>query len=200
MIIVAGASIFRWITLIAVLFWLVVYWHGGKKVLVDIRASIRSGNSRLDGVLLIVLSLCSAGVIGAGVFVNLGLTEMILSQNPIIVFVGTIFTISGIAGMFYCRHYLGRFWTAETNLSKEHQIIDTGPYHTVRHPIYTFAILMYIGLELVFLSLWTVSLTGVTIVAYVLKAKDEDHYLEQNLPGYCDYQSRVRYRLIPGLW
>ncbi len=197
---ISGALLFRWIALIAVLFWLVVYWQGGKKALVDIRESIRSKNSRLDAALLIILTLCAIGIIGTGVLVNLGLAEITFSPNLMITLAGTTFTISGIAGMFYCRHYLGRFWTAETNLSQGHRIIDTGPYHFVRHPIYTFAILMYIGLGLVFPSLWAAFLAGVIVVAYVLKAKDEDHYLEQNLPGYQEYKRRVRYRLIPGVW
>ena len=166
----------------------------------DIRESINSKNSRLDSALLIVIALCSVGLMGIGVLANLGRLRIILSQNWAVTFTGMLFSVSGIMGMFYCRHHLGAFWTAEINLSKSHQIIDTGPYRLVRHPIYAFAILMYIGLGLAFLSLWTMILAGIIVVAYILKTKDEDNFLEKNLSGYREYKLRVRYLLAPGLW
>jgi protein-S-isoprenylcysteine O-methyltransferase Ste14 len=102
--------------------------------------------------------------------------------------------------MFYCRHHLGRFWTAETSLVKEHQIIDSGPYHFIRHPIYTFALVMYVGLALGFHSVWSLFLVGIICAVYIFKTKDEDTFLEKNLSGYQEYKSRVRFRLFPGLW
>ena len=190
----------RWITLSSILFWLVFYWQGGKKAIIDIRESINSKNSRLDTALLIVISLCSVGIIGIGVLASLGLLRIILSQNLAMTFTGMLFSVLGIMGMFYCRLHLGNFWTAEINLSKSHQIIDTGPYSFVRHPIYAFAILMYIGLGLAFLSQWIMILVGIIVVAYILKTKDEDNFLEKNLSGYREYKLRVRYLLVPGLW
>jgi len=190
----------RWITLSSILFWLVFYWQGGKKAIIDIRESINSKNSRLDTALLIVIALCSVGIIGIGVLASLGLLPIILSQNLAMTFTGMLFSVLGIMGMFYCRLHLGNFWTAEINLSKSHQIIDTGPYSFVRHPIYAFAILMYIGLGLAFLSQWIMILEGIIVVAYLLKTKDEDNFLENNLSGYREYKLRVRYLLVPGLW
>ncbi|HEX2998449.1 MAG TPA: isoprenylcysteine carboxylmethyltransferase family protein, partial [Anaerolineales bacterium] len=139
-------AILRWISLAGIVFWLIVYWQGGKKVMTDIKESIRARNSRLDPVLLIIISLCSFVIIVLAFLTNFGLLKAFFPQSLAATFAGTLLTILGIAGMFYCRHYLGRFWTAETNLNKNHQIVDTGPYHFVRHPIYTFAILMYLGL------------------------------------------------------
>jgi len=195
-----STTFLRWITLSSILFWLVFYWQGGKKAIIDIRESINSKNSRLDTALLIVIALCSVGIIGIGVLASLGLIPIILSQNLAITFTGMLFSVLGIMGMFYCRLHLGNFWTAEINLSKSHQIIDTGPYRFVRHPIYAFAILMYIGLGLVFLSQWIMILVGIIVVAYILKTKDEDKFLEKNLSGYREYKLRVRYLLVPGLW
>lgn len=193
-------TLLRWITLGSILFWLVFYWQGGRKVIIDIRESINSKNSRLDMILLIVISFCSVGLVGMGVLVSLGVVQTVLSQNLATTLIGTLFSVSGITGMFYCRFHLGNFWTAEINLSQNHQVIDTGPYSLVRHPIYTFAILMYVGLGLVFLSNWNMALTGIIVVAYILKTKDEDVFLQQNLPGYREYKLRIRYYLVPGLW
>lgn len=193
-------TILRWITISSFLVWIVRYWQGGKKIIVDIQTSLRLKSSRIDTVALIAIFLCSIGVISTGILASLKLSSIALAENLTATCIGTVLSISGIIGMFYCRHYLGKFWTAETNLSNNHQVIDTGPYHFLRHPIYTFAILMNIGLGLVFLWQWNVVLTSVIAVAYILKTNDEDHYLEQNLVGYQEYKRRVRYRLVPGLW
>ncbi len=195
-----NTAILRWITLAGILFWLVVYWQGGRTVIVDIREAIRVKKSRLDMVLLVVLTLCSLTLIGIGFLASFGQLQIVFLQNLTIAFIGTVLSIGGIVGMFYCRHYLGKYWTAETNLAGDHQIIDTGPYRFVRHPIYTFAILTYIGFGLVFLSSWSCLLVGVIVTAYVLKTKDEDAFLEKNLLGYREYKLRVQHRLVPGLW
>lgn len=193
-------AILRWISLAGIVFWLIVYWQGGKKIIIDVKESLRAHNSRLDPVLLIIISLCSFVIIVLAFLTNFGLLKAFFSQSSGVIFAGTLLTILSIAGMFYCRHYLGRFWTAETNLNKNHQIVDTGPYHFVRHPIYTFAILMYLGLGLVFLSPWNMFFVAIIITAYILKTKDEDTFLARNLSGYREYKVRIRYRLVPGLW
>jgi Putative protein-S-isoprenylcysteine methyltransferase len=105
-----------------------------------------------------------------------------------------------MAGTFYCRHYLGRFWTAETTLLTEHQIVDRGPYGLVRHPIYTSACVMYFGTVLMFPAWWLILAAAIAIGAYVLKANLEDQFLMRRLSGYEDYRKRVKYRLLPGVW
>lgn len=196
----ASIAILRWMSLAGIVFWLVVYWQGGKKVMIDVKESIRAKISRFDTALLIIISLCSLVIIASAFLTSFGLLDAFFLQSLLVTFIGALLTILGIAGMFCCRHYLGKFWTAETNLTKDHQIIDTGPYHLVRHPIYTFAILMYAGFCMVFLSLWSAFFTGLIIIAYILKTKDEDGFLEESLSGYREYKLRVRYHLVPGLW
>jgi protein-S-isoprenylcysteine O-methyltransferase Ste14 len=195
-----STAVLRWITLAGILFWLIAYWQGGRKVIIDIKEAIRVKKSRLDVFLLMVMTICSLALISIGFLTSFGQLQIAFPENPMVVFTGTFLSISGIVGMFYCRHYLGKFWTAETNLTRDHQIIDTSPYHFVRHPIYTFAILMYIGFGLVFLSQWSALSAGVIVAAYILKTKDEDSFLEKNLLGYREYKARVRYRLIPPIW
>jgi len=121
----------------------------------------------------------------------------------IVAFAG-IFTwatsVIGIVGMFYCRHYLGRFWTAETTLMSGHQVVNRGPYGVVRHPIYSFAIAMYVGVGIVFPVWWNLLLVSAIAGAYALKAREEDRFLEEKLEGYREYKERVRYRIIPWVW
>jgi protein-S-isoprenylcysteine O-methyltransferase Ste14 len=178
----------RWITLLSGLFWLIAYWRGGRKGIHDIFQSMRARTNRLDTALMLVILLCSlvAGV--AGLLFSLGLDPAAVFHSLVVSSLGCLCVILGIAGMFYCRRALGRFWTAETTLLAEHQVVTGGPYRLVRHPIYSCAILMYLGWGLVFPAWWNLLAVGMAIGAYALKAWDEDRFLEQGLPGYREYR------------
>lgn len=100
---------------------------------------------------------------------------------------------------------LGQFWTADTVVQSDHQIVDWGPYSLVRHPIYTAVSVQIIGTMMVYPALlvfgmaWT-AVMCYALMCYALKANLEDDYLTQHLPGYEDYRQRVKYRLIPKVW
>jgi protein-S-isoprenylcysteine O-methyltransferase Ste14 len=70
----------------------------------------------------------------------------------------------------------------------------------VRHPLYLGALLMCIGIPLALGSLWALAPAGVGIVVLVVRTVLEDRTLQEELEGYREYVSRVRYRLIPGVW
>jgi protein-S-isoprenylcysteine O-methyltransferase Ste14 len=193
-------ALLRWFTLSSVLLWYAIYWQGGRKAIEDIQKSVKAGKSRLDTLVMVALLLLSGWVTLNGLTVCLGKQSVMLLQHGAIVWGGSLLTAMGILGMFYCRHYLGRFWTAETTLRPDHQVVDEGPYGVVRHPIYTFAILLYSGLGLVFPLPANLLAIVLILVAYAIKAWEEDTFLEQELTGYGTYRQHVRYRLFPGLW
>ncbi len=190
----------RWLTLLSVLFWFIGYWQGGRKVVADIQSSIKIGSSRLDTLLIVAIGIASFVVAITGLLMALEQLPTDPQTHEAITLLGSGWVGLGILGMFYSRHYLGRFWTAETTLMPDHQLVDQGPYRIVRHPIYTFAISMYAGLGLVFPAWWNALSVSIIVIAYALKAWEEDRFLEQSLPGYTEYRQRVRYRLVPGLW
>jgi protein-S-isoprenylcysteine O-methyltransferase Ste14 len=79
-------------------------------------------------------------------------------------------------------------------------VISTGPYALVRHPMYAGALVMLIGIPLALGSWW--GLFGLFLILPVLvwRLIDEERFLRQNLPGYADYQTKVKYRLVPFVW
>jgi|SRR4029453_10684998 protein-S-isoprenylcysteine O-methyltransferase Ste14 len=79
------------------------------------------------------------------------------------------------------------------------RVISTGPYAVVRHPMYSGALLLAIGMPLA-LDSWY-GLVGILVILPILiwRLLDEEQFLTRNLPGYADYKSKVRWRLIPGL-
>jgi len=80
------------------------------------------------------------------------------------------------------------------------QVIDTGPYAYVRHPMYAAAIWLFVGIPLALGSWLTLALLVSFVPVLVWRLLDEEKLLSRELPGYTEYMKRVRYRLIPHVW
>lgn len=80
------------------------------------------------------------------------------------------------------------------------KVIDTGPYAVVRHPLYSGALLMCMGIPLALGSFWALIPAAAGTVTLVVRIVLEDRTLQAELDGYREYAGRVRYRLVPGVW
>lgn len=83
---------------------------------------------------------------------------------------------------------------------RHHHVIGTGPYRFVRHPGYVAALMLFFGLALALGSFWALVPAALASAALVLRTFWEDQLLQAELPGYADYASHVRSRLLPGIW
>ena len=92
--------------------------------------------------------------------------------------------------------YLSRTVEVQEN----QQLIDTGLYGIVRHPMYTATLLMFLSMPIVLGSAWALLVFGVYPVLIIRRINNEEQVLAAGLPGYIDYQQRVRWRLVPGIW
>jgi protein-S-isoprenylcysteine O-methyltransferase Ste14 len=92
--------------------------------------------------------------------------------------------------------------SAEVRVQKERgqTVISTGPYGIVRHPMYAYALLLIVGTAFLLGSAW--GLLGLFWLMPLLGARAvaEEDVLRSELPGYAAYASKVRYRLVPGIW
>jgi protein-S-isoprenylcysteine O-methyltransferase Ste14 len=80
------------------------------------------------------------------------------------------------------------------------RVIDTGPYAIVRHPMYASALLYLVGLPLLLGSWYGLLAVPLLVLGMAPRAVFEERLLQRDLPGYAAYMTRVRYRLIPGIW
>ncbi len=92
------------------------------------------------------------------------------------------------------------FSSATIELAPDQRVISTGPYALVRHPMYSGGLVMLLGMPIALGSWWGVLIIVAIIPALIWRLLDEEKFLARNLPGYVEYQNRVRYRLIPGVW
>jgi|SRR5271165_67149 len=82
----------------------------------------------------------------------------------------------------------------------DQQVIATGPYALVRHPMYGGALVMLLGIPLALGSWWGLLTIIPMVLVLVLRLLDEERLLASDLPGYPEYRNRVKYRLVPLIW
>jgi protein-S-isoprenylcysteine O-methyltransferase Ste14 len=92
------------------------------------------------------------------------------------------------------------FTSATIELAPDQKVISTGPYARVRHPMYAGALVMLAGIPIALGSWWGLLVLVATMPALIWRLLDEEKFLARNLPGYLEYQEKVRYRLVPHLW
>lgn len=80
------------------------------------------------------------------------------------------------------------------------QVITSGPYALVRHPMYLAMILMMTATPLALGSYWAMLPSILFILLLAARAKNEEELLQKELKGYSEYMQKTRHRLFPGIW
>jgi protein-S-isoprenylcysteine O-methyltransferase Ste14 len=113
---------------------------------------------------------------------------------------GLIMQACGFALRVWSMRTLGSFYTRTLRTTQDQHVVDTGPYRMIRHPGYTGALLVWIGLALASRSApATVLVAGLMGRAYQRRITAEENLLQRALPEYGDYSRRTK-KLIPLTW
>ena len=118
---------------------------------------------------------------------------------PYIVYLGNALIILSYVG-FYSVFRENRYGAATIQVAEGQRVITTGPYALVRHPMYSWALVMTAGIPLALGSLWGLLIVVPNVAAIVARLLDEEKFLAKNLSGYTEYMRSVRYRLVPLAW
>ena len=129
-----------------------------------------------------------------------GLTRRFLPSSPLLTVAGLAIEIAGILCAFWARHHLGRNWSGEVRIATGHQLVRSGPYRYIRHPIYTGFLAMYAGVMLVSGEMHALVAFAIIVLAYWRKLLLEEKFLSQNFgPAWDDYR-RDSWGLVPPLF
>lgn len=116
-----------------------------------------------------------------------------------VVLFGDVLVVVGFA--LIMRVYRENTYTAATvQVAEGQKVISTGPYALVRHPMYASALLYFIGTPLALGSYWGFVPFAAILPGLIWRLLDEEHMLAHQLPGYTEYQKKVRHHLLPGIW
>ena len=103
-------------------------------------------------------------------------------------------------GLFMWVESVNKFAEPGVRVDAEQKVIDTGPYAIVRHPMYMGVPSFSVGTALALGSYWALVPAALLLPILVGRTAMEDRTLRAELAGYKQYASRVRYRLLPGVW
>ena len=130
-----------------------------------------------------------------------GINQALISQTKLSQILGILLCASGVALAVWARSTLSTNWSAQVVIKENHELITTGPYAIVRHPIYTGFTATLLGTIIaVNISIFILIVAALIILYYWGKLKKEEKIILEQFPReYSEYKKNVRYALIPFL-
>ena len=172
--------------------WPAYWWIASRAVKpVQQRESLASRLSYIAPIVLAVFLIATPGLP-----IPL-LRERFVPRDASVFAVGATLTAAGLLFAVWARRHLGRNWSAVVTIRQDHQLITSGPYAIVRHPIYAGVLLALVGSALA-VGEWRALLAlAIALTSFVRKLRLEERWMREHFgDAYEQYCRRVR-ALIP---
>jgi protein-S-isoprenylcysteine O-methyltransferase Ste14 len=128
-----------------------------------------------------------------------GLDARIYARSPEAALIGLVVVAAGLAYAVWARLHLGTNWSGEVTVKQDHELIRSGPYRLVRHPIYTGLTLALIGTAIAVGTWRGVIAVILAAASFWWKLKLEERWMVETFgEDYRRYQSQTA-ALIPYL-
>jgi protein-S-isoprenylcysteine O-methyltransferase Ste14 len=120
-----------------------------------------------------------------------------LPDTMVVYWLGFLMVLAGLAFAVWARTHLGRNWSGTVTVKEDHELVCSGPYAIVRHPIYAGLLLAMLGTAIV-LDEWRGLVAFCFLsAAFLLKLRREERFMAESFPDtYPGYRARVP-ALIP---
>lgn len=163
--------------------------------LLERRLKIREGESTQKMIASLMYSVMGAIVVVSAIDHRFGWS----ADMPLIAVAGDFIVAVGLC-LYFVVFRENSFAGSTIEVVEGQMVISTGPYGIVRHPLYVALLITLVGMPLALGSYWALILLLAMIPLITWRLLDEERYLVKNLPGYDDYRSKVRWRLIPAVF
>jgi len=155
----------------------------------------------VDGGTAKVFDVLTTVAIVAGVASSLLVTSLTVRPRAASLAVGVGALVCGLVVSWMARSHLGRFHRARLTIHADHELVTTGPYGFIRHPLYCATMLVFVGLGAL-LGNWLgiAVLVALPLVAIVRRIRVEEAALLQQ---FGDEYRRIMAdtaRLVPFIW
>ncbi|MBV9180777.1 MAG: isoprenylcysteine carboxylmethyltransferase family protein [Acidobacteria bacterium] len=123
----------------------------------------------------------------------------LLPSNPAMDAVGLLLTAAGIALAIWARMYLGTNWSSAVSIKVGHELVRTGPYAWVRHPIYSGLLIALLGTAIERGK--TIGLLAIVLfwLGFWIKSRMEERFMRNTFGQEYDAYSQATGGLIPRL-
>ncbi len=161
------------------------------------RSRSRTGTKQ-DRSTLRVLWLVIMVSVAAGFYVASRWPAAALPYGRMFALAGVVLFVAGLLLRWWAIITLGRFFTVDVTIEKDHELVERGPFRMVRHPSYTGVLLAFLGLALS-LQNWAALVVIILPIgaAFIHRMNVEEAALSRALgPRYADYIKRTK-RLVP---
>jgi protein-S-isoprenylcysteine O-methyltransferase Ste14 len=172
---------------------------GKHKDLVEDRSQIGEGAKGWDKVIGLI-----TGLGGFLILIIAGLDERFGWAGSIPLWVQiAAFLLMGLSyPLFTWAMVSNKFFSTIVRIQKErgHTVQTGGPYRFVRHPGYASLLVSYITIPIALASPWACIPMAMLVANLFIRTALEDRTLQNELDGYKEFATHVRFRLIPGIW
>lgn len=177
-----------WIAVVAV--WVVLAFHTKRTVLRRWRYPLPVG-----AVAIVIIIAVRHGVAGTSAW-----QSALWYPDSALSVLCTALVVLGAAFAVWARLTIGTNWSGNVTLKENHELVVSGPYRLVRHPIYTGLISMGIGTALIYAEPTGFLAVAAGIVVFALRIPQEEKLMVETFPDqYPEYRRRVK-AVIPFLW
>jgi len=115
-----------------------------------------------------------------------------LPAGPVAEWLGVLLTAAGIGVAFWARWHLGTNWSGTVTLKEGHELIRTGPYRSIRHPIYAGILLALLGTAITFGEVRSLLAVVIVWLSFYVKARREESFLSQEFgPGFAEHKQHT---------
>jgi protein-S-isoprenylcysteine O-methyltransferase Ste14 len=147
-------------------------------------------------IIVVVAMIAFAGaIILAAIDYRFGWSNVPVS---VVVLGNALIVLGFVMNLFVLRE--NPFGASTIQIAEGQRVVSTGPYAVVRHPMYTGALILLLGIPLALGSWWGLIMFVASVAGIVWRLLDEERFLSRNLAGYTEYVKKVPYRLIPFVW
>ena len=163
--------------------------------LLEKRLDAKEKQAAQKGVIAVSGLMFIAGFVVAGLDCRFGWSEM----PPAVTVVATVLFLTAYA--LYAEVLRENAYLSRTvRVEEGQQVVDTGLYGIVRHPMYMATILLFMMMPLILGSWYALIVFAAYPAIIIVRLKDEEELLTRELPGYAEYKQKVKYRLFPFIW
>jgi protein-S-isoprenylcysteine O-methyltransferase Ste14 len=147
-----------------------------------------------------LLSMVAAYVLLLDERLSIGwLSTRFVPESSPIGLLGVIIAFAGVAFAIWARWHLGQNWSATVTVKEGHELIRSGPYGRIRHPIYTGMLIAFAGTALALGEYRGLLGLIIAISSFFAKARKEERYLVQEFGGKFQEHMRRTGMFLPKL-